>query len=297
MTRYVVAGVTGRVGRAVADELIARGARPAVIVRSEARGAEWSDRGAEVAIGSLDDRDFMARALEGAAGFFTLLPENVADDDFHAARRRMADAIAAGVAQAGVPHVALLSANGAALPDGNGPAKGLHYIENRLRESGATLSAMRACYFQDNVASAITPAREAGIYPNLLPSANARFPMIATADVGRLTAGQLLEPPARSEIVDLVGPVYSINEVADRLGAALGKDLQVVTIPAESHVTTLVQAGVPRGLAEAVAEMFAAFAAGRIVAPKGDRRLHGTTTIDEVIRACLGRHAARAQPS
>jgi uncharacterized protein YbjT (DUF2867 family) len=284
------------VGPVVADELIACGQRPTVIVRNDARGAEWSARGADVAVGSLDHQDFLARTLAGAAGLFTLLPENVTDDDFHGARRRMADAIAAAVRQAGVPHVALLSASGAGMPDASGPVEDLHYIENRLSESGATLSVMRSCYFQDNVADAITPAKEAGVFPTLLPSADVRFPMIATADVGRLTALQLLEPPARSEVVDLVGPVYSIQEVADRLGAALGRELRIMSIPAENHVAALLQAGVPRGLAEAVAEMFAAFARGP-VAPQGDRALQGTTAIDDVIRACLRRHAAGAQPS
>jgi hypothetical protein len=74
----------------------------------------------------------------------------------------------------------LLSATAAVVPDGNGPAKDLHYCENRLRACGATLTALRSCYFQDNVASAPTPARQAGIYPNLLPSADFAFPMIAT---------------------------------------------------------------------------------------------------------------------
>jgi hypothetical protein len=51
-------------------------------------------------------------------------------------------------------------------------------------------------------------------------------------------------------------------------------------------VAALTQAGIPQQLAEAVAEMFAAFSAGSIV-PKGDRRLMGTTTIDEVIARCV----------
>lgn len=158
MAKYVVAGVTGRVGSVVAEELLARGERPTVIVRDSTRAADWSKRRATAAVGSLEDELFLSRTLDGADGFFMLLPENVPPHEFHEARRRMADAVAVAVAKRGVRHVAMLSAIAAVLPDGNRPAKDLHYCENRLRACGATLRALRACYFQDNVASVLTPS-------------------------------------------------------------------------------------------------------------------------------------------
>jgi uncharacterized protein YbjT (DUF2867 family) len=286
MSSFVIAGVTGRVGRAAAEDLLVRGAVPTVIIRDERRAGEWRERGAAVAVGSLDDEPFLTRTLEGADGFFTLLPENVDSEDFHGARRRMAGAIAGAVRASGVPHVVMHSAVAAVLPSGNGPAADLHYLEQRLRGSGATLSALRACFLQDNVRDAVGPARQAGVFPTLLPSADLPVPMIAASDAGRFAARALLGPPAASEIVDLLGPRYSIRDVAERLGAALGRDLEVVTIPPERHIASLMEAGVPRQLAEAVAEMFAAFAAGRL-APGGDRTEHGATPIDDVIAATL----------
>jgi uncharacterized protein YbjT (DUF2867 family) len=286
MAHYVVAGVTGRVGSAVADELLKQGEQVTVIVRTQACGLDWGRRGAEVAIGSLDDRSFLSNVVRGTAGLFTRLPENVTPDDFHGARRRMADAIAGAVQESDVPHVVMLSAIAAALPDGNGPAKDLHYCENRLRACGTTLTALRASYFQDNVASALTPATQAGIFPNFLPSADFACPMIATQDVGRFAAAALTTPPRTSEVVDLFGPTYSIRQVAEILGEAVAKTLEVVNIPPEEHVSALVQANIPQPIAEAVAEMFAAFSAG-VVVPQGDRSLSGTTTIERVVAECL----------
>ena len=290
---YVVAAVTGRVGSTVASELLKQGERVTVIVRDEARGLDWARRGAEVARGSLVDRSFVSDVVRDTDGFFTLLPENVEPDDFHGSRRRMADAIAGAVHDSGVSHVVMLSAIAAVLPDGNGPAKDLHYCENRLRACGATLTALRACYFQDNVASALTPARQVGIYPNFLRSADFGFPMIATRDVGRLAASALTSPPPKSEVVDLFGPTYSVRQVAEHLGAALGKTLEIVNIPPEGHVTALMQAGVPQQIAEEVTEMFAAFSAGLLV-PQGDRSLSGSTTIDLVIADCQRHYQAAA---
>jgi uncharacterized protein YbjT (DUF2867 family) len=254
-----------------------------VIVRDEARGLEWAKRGAEVAVGSLDDRAFVAHVVHDAAGFFTLLPENVAPDDFHGARRRMADAVAGGVQEGRVPHVVMLSAMAASLPDGNGPAKDLHYCERQLTMHAKQLTMLRACYFQDNVSGVMPAAVRAGIYPNFLASADAPIPMVATRDVGRCAAEALLNPPPRTETIDLFGPSYTIRQVAEALGRALGKDLEVVDIPPSQQSDTLVDAGVPRPVADAVAEMFAAFNAG-LITPQGDRRLVGAMTIEDTIQ-------------
>ena len=289
MANHVVAGVTGRVGSVVASELLARDVAVTVIVRDEARGRQWANRGAEVAIGSLDDRAFVARVVHGAAGFFTLLPEDVPPDDFHGARRRMADAIAGGVQDGGVPHVVMLSAIAASLADGNGPAKDLHYCERQLERYVKRLTLLRACYFQDNVAGAIQPAVRAGVYPNFLTSADVPIPMIATRDVGRFAAQTMLTVAQGREIIDLFGPEYSIRQVARALGVVLHKELEVIDIPPARQRDTLVEAGVPGPIADDIAEMFGAFNAG-LIRPQGDRSLVGTTSIDDDIAQYVHGH-------
>src|SRR5438552_3714233 len=52
---YVVTGVTGHTGSVVASKLLDEGKPVRVIVRSEEKGRSWRDRGAEVAVVSLDD--------------------------------------------------------------------------------------------------------------------------------------------------------------------------------------------------------------------------------------------------
>ena len=64
-----------------------------------------------------------------------------------------------------------------------------------------------------------------------------------------------------------------------------------MNVPPEEHVTALMEGGIPQQIAEAVAEMFAAFSAGLLV-PRGDRSLNGSTTIDLVIADCLRHHQA-----
>jgi uncharacterized protein YbjT (DUF2867 family) len=283
---FVIAGVTGRVGSVVAEKLLAKGQKIKVLVRDAGKGAAWSKKGAEVGVGSLDDEAFLAGALKSASGFFTLLPPNYQAADFFGTQKKTADVIAAAVKSSGVPHVVMLSSIGADQPAGTGPIKGLYYLENALRGTGTKLTALRAGSFQENVGLSLEPARKKGLFPNFAPSADYPLPMIATKDIGGLAAECLLAPPAKSEVVDQVGPAYSNRQVAEKLGAALGKKLDVVDVPQAGWVDALKQGGMLQSLAELMAEMYAAAASGKL-APKGDRLVQGQTTLDEVIRTLV----------
>jgi uncharacterized protein YbjT (DUF2867 family) len=285
---FVIAGASGRTSRVVADTLLSQRRPVRVVVRDAAKGEVFNSRGADISLASLDDRSALARALEGASGLFTLLPEDPSAADFHGHRRRMVDAMAAAVREAGVPHVVFLSATAAMLAEGNGPAKDLHYAEQALTQAARKLTIIRASYFQDNVLKAVGPARHAGIYPNFFSSADLAFPTVATRDVARISARLLVEPPPKSEIVDVVGPAYSARDIAARLSGALGRTVGVSDVPPVAHVEMLTQqAGLPRAFAEALAEMFACFASGR-VSLRGDRTERGQTTLEEVLRDGLG---------
>ena len=199
---FVIAGVTGHVGSVVARELLSHGAKIKVLVRDSAKGQEWSKKGAEVAVATLEDTKALTAALKGAKAFFTLLPPNYQASNFYAVQRKTADSIAAAVKESGVPHVVLLFLDRRGSPDGTGPIKGLHYLENALRATGTKLTAVRAGYFQENVGNAVGAAKGAGIYPNMTPSADYPMPMIATHDIGLLVAHELLFASPKSDVVD-----------------------------------------------------------------------------------------------
>lgn len=283
---FVVAGVTGHVGSVIADQLLAKGQKVKVIVRDAAKGAAWSQKGAEIAVGELGDEAFLTTALKGATGFFTLLPMSFAVSDILAYQRATGGSIAGAVKASGVPHVVLLSSVGADLPGGTGPIQGLYHLENALRATGTKLTAIRAGMFQENQSNAVGPAKGPGLFFNFFPSADYPTPMIATKDIAALAAEVLLSPAAQSEIVDLHGPAYSQRQVAELLGAAVGKTLQIVDIPEAGWVDAMMQGGLPRQFAESYAEMYRGFGSGAIQ-PKGDRLVQGKTTLDEVIKTLV----------
>jgi uncharacterized protein YbjT (DUF2867 family) len=288
----VLAGATGHVGSAATERLLDAGKRVRVVVRDAARGERWKSRGAEVAVGDLADAPFVAGALRGAESFFAMVPPNYGVSDVYGGQKQFSDAMASAVESSGVPHVVQLSSVGAHLLEGTGPIKGLHYFEERLKETGTKLSAIRASYFQENAAMALEPARQQGIFPNFGDRDDVAFPMVATKDVGAAVAEALLNPPRGSEVVDVLGPAYSPRDVAAALGAALGRKLRVINIPESEYVGALSNAGLPPSGANSLAEMYRAANKG-LLRPVGDRQVQGRTTLEETVRQLIGAGAGR----
>jgi uncharacterized protein YbjT (DUF2867 family) len=278
---FIIAGVTGHVGSAAADILLAKGQKIKVIVRDEKKGTKWAQRGAEVAVGNLDDLAFLTGILKGADGAFLLLPPNFASVEILADQKKLGATIAAAVKAAHVPHVVVLSSNGADQAEGTGPIKGLYHFENALRASGAKITSIRAGYFMENIGQAIGAAKAAGIYPNMLPSQDIVLPMIATRDIGQLVAECLIAGP-KTEIVDLTGPGYSVKQLAEKISKALNKTIPIVDIPQAGWLAALTNGGVPKPWAEQYVEMYQGMLSGKVI-PKGDRIVVGQTQIDDVI--------------
>jgi len=284
---YTIAGATGRVGSGAARRLLADGEPVRVLVRDGSKGAAWSERGAEVAVVDLADRSGLTDALAGSRGFFALLPFNLAVTDFYADARSLADSITGAVADSAVPHVVMLSSLGADLAEGTGPIWGLHVLEEQLRGTAAVVSVLRSGHFQEKVTDVLDAARHASVYPVFADSADVPKPMLATGDIGRVVAQTLLSPPAASEVVDLDGPAYTERQVAAKLGAALGIQLEVVTIPQPGWVDALVDAGFSPHIAEVLAGLSEAEQCG-ILTPRGDRTVHCATELDETLAALVG---------
>lgn len=278
---YVIAGATGHVGSVAAEELLAKKEPVRVIVRSEDKGAPFVEKGAEIVVGSLDDEAFLTKALTGAQGAFVLIPPNFGVDDFKAYQRKLSDRIGAAVEKSKVPHVVLLSSIGADRKEGLGPIAGLNYLEGVLQKTGTKLTALRPGAFMENVAMSLPPAKEHGIYPSFLPK-TVPMPMIATRDIGVEAARALLDPPDENRIIDIIGPAYSADDVAELLGQRLGKTLEVQEIPPEGWVDALKQGGLRTDFAELYAEMYDGFSKGR-ARPVGDQLVAGKTTLDKVL--------------
>lgn len=283
---YAIAGATGRVGSAVAESLLAAGADVRVLVRRQADAETWHAQGAEARVVVLEDRVRLGDALEGCTGFFVLLPFDLGADDLDAYADALIASIAGAVSDQRTPHVVMLSSGGADLAAGTGPITGLHRLEQALLATGATVTALRSGHFQEKVADLIGLARDSGTYPVFAASAEIPHPQAATRDIGIVAARSLQSPPASSEAVDVLGPAYCEREIAAALGAALGRELQVATIPEGSWAGALMDAGFRPHAAESLAELYRADE-HEMLAPRGDRVVRVDTSVEVTLERLL----------
>ncbi|HEX6328872.1 MAG TPA: NAD(P)H-binding protein [Jiangellaceae bacterium] len=288
---YTIAGVTGQVGSAVADELLAAGQDVRVLVRDVAKGEPWAQRGAQVAVADLRDVNGLTDAVRGSNGVFVLLPLNLTSPTAAAEAAELTDAVGEAIEAAGVPHVVALSSVGADLPEGTGAIEWLHRFENRLRGTGAVLTAVRSGHFQEKARDLLGAVHAAGIYPVLRDTADVPIPMVAVRDVGAVIASALREPAPAHRVVDVEGPEYTERQVAETIASLVGKPVEVVTIPQPGWVGTLVEAGLSTEGAELIAGLYDADQRG-VLQPKGDRLIRGRTGLEETLRDLV-----RTQPA
>ena len=97
---YVVTGITGQVGGALANALLKAGKPVRAVVRDERKGALWSASGCELARATMTDADALARAFEGAQAVFILPPPEFDPAPGFPEAREVIDAIVAAIARA-----------------------------------------------------------------------------------------------------------------------------------------------------------------------------------------------------
>ena len=89
--------------------------------------------------------------------------------------------------------------------------------------------------------------------------------MVATADVGRVAAEALLDPPSGVRIVELAGPRdVTPEDVAATVSRKLGREVKLLPLPAEAAGPALEQAGFSPGIARLFAEMYGAVNSGHM---------------------------------
>src|SRR5580700_3277620 len=219
---FAIAGVSGHTGKVAAETLLGENKPVRVIVRSAAKGEEWTRRGAEVAVAELDDVDALTRALRGAAGAYLLLPPQMASTDARGDNAKRTRTYVKAIDASGVGHVVFLSSIGAQHASGTGPILSIYDAEVALGACRANVTFLRAAYFLENWGGSLYALGQ-GALPTFLTAGRA-IPMVATEDIGKTAARLLVEGGKGHSIVELSGPRdYSPIDIAATLTHLTGK--------------------------------------------------------------------------
>ena len=71
---FLVMGITGKVGGATAEQLLAHGKQVRALVRNREKASSWANQGVELFDGDWNDSAAIERALRGVEGAFVMLP-------------------------------------------------------------------------------------------------------------------------------------------------------------------------------------------------------------------------------
>ncbi|WP_447577463.1 NmrA family NAD(P)-binding protein [Achromobacter kerstersii] len=223
---FAITGITGKVGGAVARQLLAAGQPVRAVLRDTTRAGPWAELGCEIAMARMEDAASLTAAFEGAKGVFILPPSEFDPEPGFPEARAVIDAVSTAIAKARPEKVVCLSTIGAHAPESNLLTQRT-LMEQALRKMPMPVTFLRPGWFMDNAAWDVASARDDGVIASYLLPLDKPVPMVATADVGRVAAELLQQTWAGVRVVELEGPRrVSPNDLASAFARVLARPVR-----------------------------------------------------------------------
>ncbi len=289
---FLVMGITGKVGGATADHLLAQGKQVRALVRNREKANNWANRGVELVDGDWNDAAAIERALKGVEGAFVMLPPVWAPSpDYKEAKGVIASYVEA-LTHAAPPRVVALSSMGANRTSNHGVIAALTLLEQGFRDLIMPTAFVRAGGFFENFLYGLQVA-QGGTLPVFYNPTNQKSTMVATNDIGAEVATLLTGPAWSGQRVVELGSMVSADEVAAQLGEVMSLDVKAFAVPRAGWGQTLEQFGIPKGHSGPAEQMYEAVNAGWMdLGVAGTEHVAGTTSARDVFAAASKAAAA-----
>jgi NAD(P)H dehydrogenase (quinone) len=279
---FTVMGITGKVGGAVAENLLAAGKAVRGVVRNPEKAKAWGDRGVELVQSAYDDPAALAKAFAGAQGVFAMIPPDFAPDPGLPDQKRTIAAIREALEQAKPGRAVFLSSIGSEQPSGLGLITSTHLMEQATRTLPIPVAYLRAGSFMENWLGAMDYVRATGEMPFFYAPLQRKFPLVASRDIGLTGAKVLQESWTGERVLEVDGPQGGTDllETAAAFGRALGREVKAVQLPEAAWQSVLEGMGMPADHTGFYIEMVKSFNSGWIhFGNSGTETFHGQTTI------------------
>ena len=285
---YAITGITGQVGSAVAETLIAQGLTVRAVVRDTEKAKRWESRGCEIAVADVNDVAALTNAFQGVDGVFVLLPPIFDPSPGFIEGNAMLASLHAALKITRPPRIVCLSTIGAQASQPN-LLNLLGMMEARFSELPLPVTFLRAGWFMENALWDVPSARGKGVLRSFLQPLDQPFPMVATQDVGALAAALLLESWSGTRVVELEGPQrITPNQMATAFAEALGHPVEARIVPRDSWIEEFTRQGMKNPTPRA--QMLDGFNAGWIRFESDDAHVRkGPTRLNTVIAELIDR--------
>jgi NAD(P)H dehydrogenase (quinone) len=204
------------------------------VAREVGKCGAWVQRGCEIVGAEINDALALTAAFRGAEGVFVLVPPNFdPSPDFREARL-IAESLRTALDAARPGRIVYLSTIGAQATQPNLLTQHT-IIERVLGDLPVPITFLRPGWFMENSSWDVAPASGGGVIPSFLQPLDKPVPMVATADIGSVTAELLRETWSGHRVVELEGPHrVTPNEIAATFARLLGRPVKMEAVPRET---------------------------------------------------------------
>lgn len=243
----LVTGATGKSGREIVKQLSEAGAGGVrALVRDPAKAQAFKSlSGVELVEGDLSKPETLGRALEGIE--HVLLNSSPAPDLIE-----LQGNLIAAAKRAGVSHIVKFSAQGA---DANAPEGFLKWhgqVEQRLAASGLAYTNLQPTVFMQEILNSWGGQRTIS-----LPMKDAKVSAVDTRDIAAVAVKTLIEDGHAGKNYVITGPeALSFTEIAKKISAATGEEVNYVNITLDDFQKSLLEMGLPHWLAGALSQLY-----------------------------------------
>jgi NAD(P)H dehydrogenase (quinone) len=287
---YAITGITGQVGGAVARNLLDAQQPVRAVVRNATKGETWKNHGCELALANMDDAQALTAAFNGAEAVFVLLPSSFDPAPGFPEVRKFSAALRTALEATRPARVVCISTIGAQAIQPN-LLNQLAIMEEILGELPMPIAFLRPAWYMENFSWDVTPAREKGVISSFLQPLAKPFPMVATADIGRVAADLLQENWSARRVIELEGP-HRITpiEVATTFTKLLERPVRMEPVPREKWEALFKSQGMKNPLPRI--QMLDGFNEGWIEFESGQTGSQkGTVELETVLGGLLALHA------
>lgn len=228
---FSITGITGQVGGAVAHNLLAAHQPVRALVRDLHKGEAWAERGCEVMKADITDRAALTASFQGAEAVFVLVPPNFDPLPEFPEARAIGAVLRAALEAAHPGGVVYLSTIGAQATQSSLLTQHT-IIEQALDPLPMPITFLRPGWFMENCRWDVAGACEHGAIASFLQPLDKPFPMVATADIGRVAAELLQEVTSGRRVVELEGPHrVTLDGIASAFADLLGRPVKAKAVP------------------------------------------------------------------
>jgi uncharacterized protein YbjT (DUF2867 family) len=286
--KIVVTGSLGPISKPLATQLVAQGHAVTVVSSSADKQAAIEALGANAAIGSVEDVAFLTRTFTGADAAYLMEPTvNMFDPTVDVLRHYegICEKYVQAILASRLTRIVHLSSVGGHSNTGTGMLAFHYYAEQALKKlpESVAITTLRPMSFYANILAFLPTIKTQQAIISSYYAAEPE-PWSSPLDIAAAAAEALTTPAAGRHVRYLISDEVSSEKLVRVLGAAIGQEINWVTVPHAALEQAYLDFGMSAQAAHGFAELNEAKNSGTLYADLAQHRAavtHGQVKIED----------------